>query len=119
MLGIYWGNHHHLVYTITEVNSSILWANLLLLFCLSFVPFATGWMGENHFAPLTVAGYSLLCLVCDVSYYILLLVIRNSNRHNEALLNVLRKQSTKGALTCMVYVICIPAAFIPVAITGG
>ena len=49
MLGIYWGNHHHLVHTIKEVRGGILWANLHLLFWLSLIPFATAWMGENQF----------------------------------------------------------------------
>ena len=30
-----------------------MWANLHLLFWLSLVPFVTGWMGENHYAPLS------------------------------------------------------------------
>ena len=50
MLGIYWGNHHHLVHTIKEVRGGILWANLHLLFWLSLIPFVTAWMGENHLA---------------------------------------------------------------------
>ena len=49
-LGIYWNNHHHMMHTVHEVTGGILWANLHLLFWLSLVPFATGWMGENHFA---------------------------------------------------------------------
>ena len=51
-LGIYWNNHHHLLHTVDGVNGRILWANLHLLFWLSLIPFVTGWMGENHFAPL-------------------------------------------------------------------
>jgi uncharacterized membrane protein len=31
-LGIYWNNHHHLLYTVTRVDGLILWANLDLLF---------------------------------------------------------------------------------------
>src|SRR6266550_762889 len=50
ILGIYWANHHHLLHTIKEVRGGLLWANLNLLFWLSLIPFATGWMGENHFA---------------------------------------------------------------------
>jgi len=49
-LGIYWNNHHHMLHTTQRVSGSILWANLHLLFWLSLIPFATGWMGENHFA---------------------------------------------------------------------
>src|SRR3982751_4015781 len=48
-LGIYWNNHHHMFHATHHINGTILWANLHLLFWLSLVPFATGWMGENHF----------------------------------------------------------------------
>ncbi len=50
-LGIYWNNHHHMMHVVHRVSGGVLWANLLLLFWLSLVPFVTGWMGENHFAP--------------------------------------------------------------------
>ena len=51
-LGIYWNNHHHMLHATDRVNGAVLWANLHLLFWLSLMPFVTGWMGENHFAPL-------------------------------------------------------------------
>lgn len=51
-LGIYWNNHHHMIHTCKHVTGGILWANLHLLFWLSLIPFTTGWMGENHFAPI-------------------------------------------------------------------
>jgi len=54
-VGIYWNNHHHLLQAARNVNGSILWANLHLLFWLSIVPFVTGWMGENNFAPAPTA----------------------------------------------------------------
>ena len=60
MLGIYWGNHHHLLHTIKEVRGGMLWANMHLLFWLSLVPFATAWAGENHFEKFTVAVYALV-----------------------------------------------------------
>ncbi|MEJ7666580.1 MAG: TMEM175 family protein [Hymenobacter sp.] len=54
-VGIYWNNHHHLLSSTRQISGGILWANLHLLFWLSLIPFATGWMGENHFAPATLA----------------------------------------------------------------
>ena len=54
-LGIYWNNHHHMLHVTARVNGPILWANLHLLFWLSLVPFVTGWMGENSFAPAPTA----------------------------------------------------------------
>jgi len=118
MLGIYWGNHHHLVHTIKEVRGGILWANLHLLFWLSLIPFATAWMGENHFQKNTVAIYALLADICGIAYYILLMVIKSCNRDNHALLDVLRKQSRKGTLSCIIYTIAIAVSFYD-ALIGG
>jgi uncharacterized membrane protein len=119
MLGIYWGNHHHLIHTIKEVNPGIMWANLHLLFWLSLMPFATGWMGENHFDKLTVAGYALTANLCGVAYYILLLVLKRSNRNNEAMMRVLQAQSRKGTISCIAYTIAILLAFVSTVISGA
>ncbi len=118
-LGIYWGNHHHLVHTIKEVRGSILWANLHLLFWLSLIPFATAWMGESHFAKSTVAAYALVANLCGISYYILLLVIKKCNPGNTHLHDVLQKQSRKGMISCLLYTLAIPAAFWEPAAAGA
>ena len=55
-LGIYWNNHHHMLHAAERINGKVLWANLHLLFWLSLVPFVTGWMGQNHFAPIPTRG---------------------------------------------------------------
>src|SRR5215212_9149701 len=46
-IGIYWGYHHHLLHALRQVNGTIMWANMGLLFFLSLVPFSTAWMGVN------------------------------------------------------------------------
>lgn len=70
-VGIYWNNHHHMLHSMTKVNGKILWANMHLLFWLSLVPFATAWMGENHFAKPTMAVYGFMLLMAGVAYWIL------------------------------------------------
>ncbi|MGH9747472.1 MAG: TMEM175 family protein [Candidatus Acidiferrales bacterium] len=70
-IGIYWNNHHHLLHATQKVNGAILWANLHLLFWLSIVPFATGWMGENHFTSVTVAAYGVVLLMAAIAFAIL------------------------------------------------
>jgi len=70
-LGIYWNNHHHMVHASRSVTGGILWANLHLLFWLSLVPFATGWMGENRFAAAPVALYGAVLLMAALAYWIL------------------------------------------------
>ena len=70
-VGIYWNNHHHLLQAAEKVNGGVLWMNLHLLFWLSLMPVATGWMGENHFARVPVALYGVVLLMCGIAYAIL------------------------------------------------
>src|SRR5512144_881438 len=70
-LGIYWNNHHHMLHMVDRVNGKILWANLHLLFWLSLIPFATGWMGENHYAALPTALYGAVLLLAAIAYLVL------------------------------------------------
>ena len=70
-VGIYWNNHHHMLHAASRVTGSVLWANLHLLFWLSLFPFATGWMGENHFAQLPSALYGFVLLMAAIAYWIL------------------------------------------------
>ncbi len=70
-IGIYWNNHHHMLYVTKKISGGILWANLHLLFWLSLIPFVTGWMGENHFASLPTALYGVVLLMAAIAYWIL------------------------------------------------
>ena len=70
-LGIYWTNHHHLLHLVDRINGAILWANLHLLFWLSLVPFVTGWIGENHAAPLPTALYGFVLLMTALAWLVL------------------------------------------------
>jgi uncharacterized membrane protein len=75
-IGIYWNNHHHMMHAVRHIDGRVLWANLHLLFWLSLVPFVTGWMGENHFAPLTVAVYGAVLIGAGVAYGLLVMALR-------------------------------------------
>src|SRR5690242_8329425 len=70
-VGIYWNNHHHMLHVTQRISGGVLWANLHLLFWLSLIPFVTGWMGENHFAPLPTALYGVVLLMAAIAYWIL------------------------------------------------
>src|SRR3954466_9606792 len=70
-LGIYWNNHHHMLMLTERIGGLVLWANLYLLFWLSLIPFATGWMGENHFARVPTAAYGIVLLAAAIAYYLL------------------------------------------------
>jgi TMEM175 potassium channel family protein len=70
-VGIYWNNHHHMLHACTTVTGAAMWANLHLLFWLSLFPFATGWMGENHFTAAPTALYGVVLLMAAIAYYVL------------------------------------------------
>lgn len=70
-LGIYWNNHHHMLYLCDKVTGSILWANLHLLFWLSLIPFTTAWMGESNFSAQPVALYGFVLLMTSFAYWVL------------------------------------------------
>ena len=105
-LGIYWNNHHHMMSTVKQVGGGILWANLHLLFWLSLVPFVTAWMGENHFAPNTLALYGIILLMSAVAYYILQSQILHKHGKNSLLAKAIGKD-LKGKISPILYMIAI------------
>jgi uncharacterized membrane protein len=107
-IGIYWNNHHHMLHTIQNVTGSILWANLHLLFWLSLFPFATGWMGENHFALVPSALYGVILLMAAMAYWVLQTVIIGM-QGPESLLKKAVGRDWKGKLSPVLYVIGIAA----------
>jgi uncharacterized membrane protein len=109
-VGIYWNNHHHLLYACHKVTGPILWANLHLLFWLSLFPFATGWMGENHFAAAPSAVYGVVLLMAALAYWILQQVIIASQGADSILKEALGSD-WKGKLSPLLYAIAIAAAF--------
>jgi len=111
-LGIYWNNHHHMLQATRTVNGKVLWANLLLLFWLSLIPFATGWMGENHFAPLPTAVYGVVLLMCAISYTLLQSKLTKHSQGENAMLAEAVGSDIKGKISLALYVIAIGLAFV-------
>jgi uncharacterized membrane protein len=117
-LGIYWNNHHHMFQATDGINGKILWANMTLLFWLSLIPFTTGWMGENHFAPLPTAVYGVVLLLAAVSYTILqTLIIAQQGEHSK--LEEAVGKDRKGRLSMLLYIVAIPLAFVNQWISDG
>ena len=111
MLGIYWNNHHHMFYLTDRITGGILWANLHLLFWLSLMSFVTGWMGENHFAPIPTALYGGVLMMAGVAYYILeQIIIRSQGARSK--LKAAVGNDFKGKISVVLYAIAIPFAFV-------
>jgi uncharacterized membrane protein len=110
-LAIYWNNHHHLLHTVRRVNGTILWANMHLLFWLSLIPFATGWMGENYFARLPTALYGVALLMPAIAYYLLELAIIRQQGADGALAKALGSDM-KGKVSSVLYLAAVGFAFV-------
>jgi uncharacterized membrane protein len=110
-LGIYWNNHHHMLSVTHRVNGKILWANMHLLFWLSLVPFATGWMGENHAAELPTAIYGGVMLCAALAYTLLQATIINDQGADGALAQAVG-HDRKGKLSLLLYSAAIALAFV-------
>jgi uncharacterized membrane protein len=108
-IAIYWNNHHHMLHTVERVSAAILWSNMHLLFWLSLVPFATGWMGENHFAPLPSALYGFVLFMACVAYYILQHAIIASQGADSRLKKAIGRD-LKGKVSIVAYGIAIAVA---------
>ncbi len=110
-VGIYWNNHHHLLQAADRISGGVLWANLNLLFWLSLFPFATGWMGENHFESLPSAAYGFILLMAAIAYYVLQQCIIAAGGAQSMLKRALGSD-WKGKLSPLIYIIAIAASFV-------
>ncbi len=110
-LGIYWTNHHHLFHAATRVNGAVLWANLHLLFWLSFVPFVTGWMADHCTEPLPTAVYGAV-LLADAAAWTLMknVLVRLEGPHSR--LGRAVGRDIKGRISLVMYVTALPAAYL-------
>ncbi len=109
-LGIYWNNHHHMLHAASRINGAVLWANLHLLFWLSLFPFATGWMGENHFASVPTAVYGCVLLAAAIAYYVLQRTIIAEQGAESALARAIGRD-LKGKSSPVLYIAAVALAF--------
>jgi uncharacterized membrane protein len=116
-IGIYWNNHHHIFQAVKHVNGSILWGNLFLLFWLSLIPFATSWIGSQHFSAVPMSLYGFVLFMSGFSYNILLNKILKLEGKNSVLARVTEKDN-KGKISLFCYLLGIPTSFLSVWISG-
>lgn len=110
-VGIYWNNHHHLMQVVERVDGTILWANIHLLFWLSLIPFASGWMGENHFAQGPVIVYGVVLLMCAFAYAILVFRLAHVHPKDSVLARAIGKDY-KGKISIVCYIMAVAFAFV-------
>jgi len=115
-LAIYWLNHHHLLQATEKVNTSVLWANMNLLFWLSLIPFTTSWLGENHLEAIPVAFYGGVLLLSAIAFRILEITLIRSNNEKATFVRIVT-DSRKEKISIVAYLLGISLAFVHIAIS--
>jgi uncharacterized membrane protein len=111
-VGIYWNNHHHTFQAVKKgVNGKLLWANLNLLFWLSLLPFATGWMGEHEFSRNPIIFYGFILGMCAASYTIMLDLLKKREGEGSVIAKAVGGDR-KGKLSLFIYILGISLAFV-------
>ena len=112
--GIYWMNHHHLVNRLKRVDAPILYANLLLLFCLSLLPFATSYVLSEKFNSFSVAVYAGELFLSALGFVVLsAAVTRHFHRTgaaNPVKLAIQKAERRKAFLSLALYALAVPLA---------
>lgn len=117
-VGIYWNNHHHVFQAVKQVGGRVLWANLLLLFWLSLIPFATSWMEESAFSALPVALYGAVLLFAALSYTLLVVFLIPLHGKDSAVARA-AGPNLKGWSSVALYVLAIALAFVNPKLSVG
>ena len=115
-IGIYWNNHHHMLHAVKHVTGPVLWSNLHLLFWLSLTPFTTGWMGENHFAPIPVAVYGVGLLMNAIAYTILVRSLIKAHGHDSEFAQRIGGD-IKGYISLALYISAVGLSFVSATVS--
>ena len=89
-VAIFWINHHLLLSATRRINTGVLWANINFLFWISLVPFFTAWVDEHHAAPVPVAAYGIIFLMCVASYRLLERILFKTHDSAAPIVQILR-----------------------------
>jgi uncharacterized membrane protein len=116
-VGIYWNNHHHMFQVVKKIDGSVLWFNIILLFWLSLIPFATSWIGSQSFSSVPMACYGFILLLCAISYTLLQNKIIQLEGKESLLFKAVEKDK-KGKISLVCYISAIPLAFVSPVISG-
>lgn len=117
-IGIYWNNHHHFLQAVKHVDGLVMWTNLHLLFWLSLIPFATGWMGQNHFATVPIATYAFVLFMAALAWKPFHRAVVRANP-GSVLSRSVGERDWKSIAPLVMYGAAIPAAFVSTWMSGA
>jgi uncharacterized membrane protein len=67
-IAVFWVSHHRFFRLIAQVDSGLLWLNVLLLLALSFIPFPTAMIGEYPSNPVSLALFAVVLMLAGIAF---------------------------------------------------
>jgi len=117
-IAIYWNNHHHLLRATTRINGAVMWANMLLLLCLSLIPVLTRWLRAFPWDAQPVATFGIVALAAGLSYLLLVHALIRANGPDSLLARAI-SSDVKGYASLGLYAAAVALAFVSVWISYG
>jgi uncharacterized membrane protein len=115
-IAIYWNNHHHLLRAASRISGGVMWANMLLLFCLSLAPVVTEWIRDAPLEAVPVASFGVVSLAAALSYTLLEITLLRANDRDSVLGRALSNR-TKGYASLAMYAAAVALAPVSVWIS--
>jgi uncharacterized membrane protein len=114
VVAIFWVNHHHLMEKARRADAALLWSNNLLLFWMSLIPFATGYLGEYCHAPLALAVYGAVFVFTSSSYLLFQVVLSRQDSDDASRQLEFKRLNRKATFSIVCYVASVVLAFVSV-----
>jgi uncharacterized membrane protein len=110
-VAVYWINHHSILTLATRITPGIIWANNILLFCLSLIPFATAYVANTNLGPLPTQVYGALQLACSAGFALTFNTIVDQRRDDSEFMRTLvARRRRKNWLSVGAYALAVVAA---------
>jgi uncharacterized membrane protein len=110
IIGALWINHHQLLAVVRRPTLQLMWMNLLLLFFLSLIPLATGFLGEHPQSARAVAFYALIMTLSSAVFGVLRLYLGRMPEHDRAHIQFRRATLVRSFIGTLIYAAAIVVA---------
>jgi uncharacterized membrane protein len=77
VIGIYWVGHHQSFHLVSQTDGGFLWLNVLLLLCISFIPFPTILMGKYPFQGIPIIIYGCNLIATNATAFGMLMYLKH------------------------------------------
>lgn len=118
VVAIMWVNHHQLFHQIRHTDRILLWLNMLLLFWMSLIPFATNLLGANPKLPESYFFYGTVFAFCATSFTFLRShLVRKNLLHETISLAAQKKVKKKNLVAIGIYLLSAFTGYVSVYVS--